>query len=212
MNDLDLYDDTRQHVFTFEECKTGHPDDHWYRAPLCQRLITTDRFGDPCQPRVCGDDDWVFEHNDIVNPDCMDRKHEMVIGDPLTKENTRRRNDCRGYVDHTYETDEVGNYTRRLDDKCDCQCHWGVYYVNVYEVDRQLGGAEEGGWWYDSGEPVASTPFKTLREAEAFRDVMEARFPHDGSVSSVIYSGGDYRVYIEHRFAESWPKHVPHYE
>src|ERR1035437_1719517 len=33
---------------------------------------------------------------------------------------------------------------------CECPCHWHIYYVNVYEIDRQFGGNEEGGWWYDS--------------------------------------------------------------
>lgn len=197
---------------TFPECKNDkHPDDHWYRAPLCQRVIN-DPDGWRPSPRVCGDDDWVFEHNDIVNLDCMDRKHEMVIGDPLTDENTRRRNDCRGYIDHSWETDAEGNYTRRKDEKCDCRCHWGGYYVNTYEVDRGYGGPEEGGWWYDLGKPVASVPFETLREAEAWQDTMEERFPHTGTSSSVIYSGGDYRTHIERGFAEPWPDRTPRYE
>ena len=31
-------------------------------------------------------------------------------------------------------------------------------YINAYEVTRHYGGPEEGGWWYNSGEPVASVP------------------------------------------------------
>lgn len=31
-------------------------------------------------------------------------------------------------------------------------------YVNVYAVTRYYGGSEEGGWWYDVGEPLASVP------------------------------------------------------
>ena len=86
------------------------------------------------------------------------------------------------------------------------------YYVNLYMLDRAYGGREEGGWWYDTGDPVASVPFDTMREAEAFRTQMEDRFPHTGKSSSVIYSGGDYQVYIERGFAEPFPKHTPHYE
>ncbi len=33
-------------------------------------------------------------------------------------------------------------------------------YVNAYFVTRHYGGPEEGGWWYDCGEPVASLPVK----------------------------------------------------
>ena len=29
-------------------------------------------------------------------------------------------------------------------------------YVNVYQVERCYGGAEEGGWWYDSYTPLES--------------------------------------------------------
>jgi len=32
-------------------------------------------------------------------------------------------------------------------------------YVNAYLTDRRYGGPEEGGWWYDTGEPLASVPF-----------------------------------------------------
>lgn len=31
-------------------------------------------------------------------------------------------------------------------------------YLNVYAVTRHYGGAEEGGWWYNTGEPLASVP------------------------------------------------------
>lgn len=31
-------------------------------------------------------------------------------------------------------------------------------YVNIYAVGRSYGGPEEGGWWFDTGEPVGSIP------------------------------------------------------
>lgn len=31
-------------------------------------------------------------------------------------------------------------------------------YVNVYLVTRHYGGPQEGGWWFDVGEPLASVP------------------------------------------------------
>jgi hypothetical protein len=33
-----------------------------------------------------------------------------------------------------------------------------MIYVNAYRVSRAYGGPEEGGWWYDVGEPMASVP------------------------------------------------------
>ena len=31
-----------------------------------------------------------------------------------------------------------------------------VKYANAYWTDRLYGGPEEGGWWYEAGEPVQS--------------------------------------------------------
>jgi hypothetical protein len=31
-------------------------------------------------------------------------------------------------------------------------------YVNVYSAAQAYGGPEEGGWWFDTGVPVASIP------------------------------------------------------
>jgi len=184
-------------------------------------------FEPPPQP-------WVFGENAYRMNKChsyVDHSHDtswIIAGplDPLDEERLYWSNE-QGWVNRAEATPfdsregnlpdeatgwEQGNYTRKPDDKCDCRCHWGQFYVNVYEVDRAWGGAEEGGWWYDTGEPIASVPFDTLREAETFRDVMEARFPHNRSSSSVIYSGGDYCVYIEHKFARPYPDRRPHYE
>lgn len=36
-------------------------------------------------------------------------------------------------------------------------------YVNAYRVARFYGGPEEGGWWYDGGEPLASIPIEAER-------------------------------------------------
>lgn len=36
-------------------------------------------------------------------------------------------------------------------------------YLNVYAVTRHYGGPEEGGWYYNSGRPLASVPIKAER-------------------------------------------------
>lgn len=58
------------------------------------------------------------------------------------------------------------------------------YYLNSYMVERVYGGPQEGGWWYDVGEPLASAyigewsydemnEFQTLRrEGEALEDLI----------------------------------------
>jgi hypothetical protein len=41
----------------------------------------------------------------------------------------------------------------------------GFWFVNVYDRDREYGGPEEGGWWYDTGRFLKSRPCRTKAEA-----------------------------------------------
>ena len=41
-----------------------------------------------------------------------------------------------------------------------------VKYANAYLTDRLYGGPEEGGWYYDCGEPIMSLPFLVDEEGE----------------------------------------------
>lgn len=84
-------------------------------------------------------------------------------------------------------------------------------YVNVYDVIRNYGGPEEGGWWYDSGEPIESHPVTSMEEAEALRAELENDFPRTGKRYSVL-GGFDYDIFIEDHPAEEWPAYRPHYE
>ena len=85
-------------------------------------------------------------------------------------------------------------------------------YVNVYEVDRIYGGPEEGGWWYDAGEVMLSERFYDRDAAEARVKELAEEYPNTGQVRSIIYSGGDYRIYIEDEPGQNYPDHRPHYE
>lgn len=38
-----------------------------------------------------------------------------------------------------------------------------LLFLNVYSVTRHYGGAAEGGWYFDSGEPLASVPIRAKR-------------------------------------------------
>jgi hypothetical protein len=41
-----------------------------------------------------------------------------------------------------------------------------IKYANAYLTDRMYGGPEEGGWYYDVGEPVMSLPFVCYDESD----------------------------------------------
>lgn len=87
----------------------------------------------------------------------------------------------------------------------------GQRYVNIYSVDRFFGGPEEGGWWYDAGEPVGSIPCRSQAEADEVKAAMLVRFPRsDNRFQST--GGSDYVVTIEDEFAAMWPTEKPHYE
>jgi hypothetical protein len=87
----------------------------------------------------------------------------------------------------------------------------GKRYVNVYEVSRHYGGPEEGGWWYDAGEPIASIPCDTQAEADKVKQAYRDRYPGTTNRYSVL-GGTDYVVTIEDEFATAWPTERPHYE
>jgi len=62
------------------------------------------------------------------------------------------------------------------DGECDCPPEDYVkpgsdalLYVNAYQVTRHFGGHEEGGWWYNHHEPIASIPVKAI-SIEGHRD------------------------------------------
>ena len=127
-------------------------------------------------------------------------------------ENGWRENDCPAYVrvDPEFEFGEM--VFEGIDETCGCPCHWGRFYVNVYLLNRQYGGPEEGGWWYDTGEPLSSMPLDTLHKAEAERDRLAVHFPSTGSRYSVAAREADYGIEIESRFAQPWPEQTPRYE
>lgn len=89
-------------------------------------------------------------------------------------------------------------------------------YVNIYLHDRQYGGPEEGGWWFDvwdveevfrcRDEAHAKQVFE-LKTGEAVEDNKLRR----SDVSSVI-SEGRYEVKLEAWPAERIPAVAPHYE
>jgi len=81
----------------------------------------------------------------------------------------------------------------------------------VYSVDRICGGPEEGGWWYDSGNPIRSYPVPNMKIAKILREKLSLRFPTTRKRYSVL-GGEDYEVWIEEHRAEPWPQYTPRYE
>ena len=88
-------------------------------------------------------------------------------------------------------------------------------YVNVYLVDRQCGGHEEGGWYYNTYEPIESHGFFSRRKADLKKVELEAQARDDNSDRPPIWSvrsDGVYEVHLEDHIAEYSPKYKPTYE
>lgn len=76
-------------------------------------------------------------------------------------------------------------------------------YVNAYIVTRHYGGPEEGGWWFNAGEPLASVPVSDNGDPEVIREDLRVKFAD---------LNREVAVYIEEEFATYFPKERPHYE
>lgn len=87
-------------------------------------------------------------------------------------------------------------------------------WLVVYEVDREFGGPEEGGWYYDTGEVEVSVPLHDLDEDEVFNlfTLLLKAFPNTGSAGSVAKREADYRITFSETRGVNYPEEPPHYE
>jgi hypothetical protein len=89
-----------------------------------------------------------------------------------------------------------------------------LMYLNAYEISRAYGGAEEGGWYFTAGMPLASIPILTLegdyignvnRWTEYLKETLK------DEVSNIRYES-ELAFYEEDHMAKPFPEHRPHYE
>lgn len=113
-------------------------------------------------------------------------------------------------------------------------------YLNTYEVWQAYGGPEEGGWWFDCGQPVQSV----LISHDDYDEWLEGSDPEErrqmADHATMMYTKGqpptpsktgyggytfapggeepltfqqdnDFKSYFEESFAEPFPKERPFY-
>ena len=87
-----------------------------------------------------------------------------------------------------------------------------------YEIGREYGGPEEGGWYFDSGTFVRAVrvclddadAIQAMRRANRLLDRLQRRKP---SVDSVLYRGGRHRAFSFTGLPpERFPTERPRYE
>ncbi len=94
--------------------------------------------------------------------------------------------------------------------------HPEVAYMNAYVTNRLYGGPEEGGWWYDTGKPIAAIPFMKkwgVGVENKWNDylVLTAGWESKFKLGSVL-GRDNFRVGYEDQFPSDYPKERPHYE
>ena len=97
-----------------------------------------------------------------------------------------------------------------------------VYSVFTFLVDKQYGGAEEGGWYYETGEPVLEAglplPKFTTDVNEADKWCREMQNDLDNTINvgrrdiGSVLSTGIYRAKVSVGMPTSYPVTRPHYE
>jgi hypothetical protein len=88
-------------------------------------------------------------------------------------------------------------------------------FVNVYSVTRRYGGPEEGGWYYDVGEVLASVPVTTDEDEASERRRLLVLFGPDYEDERSRFSvlgGANLEIYIEEHVGRDFPATTPHYE
>jgi hypothetical protein len=91
----------------------------------------------------------------------------------------------------------------------------GIDFLNAYNSNRLYGGPEEGGWWYDTGDPVASVPLRnedpaSKLEWDAYLREKVSWTSEHGTGSVMGHDVFDLR--LEDFFARPFPEETPHYE
>ena len=92
-----------------------------------------------------------------------------------------------------------------------------MYTVHLFECDRAFGGHEEGGWWFDYGQPVeheANRSFPNRAAAVAYYDSL-TKLEDDlnsglADINSVLCSGV-YRFIVSKGAALPFPAVRPTY-
>jgi hypothetical protein len=100
--------------------------------------------------------------------------------------------------------------------KCNFE-RFPIVYVNAYAVSRDYGGPEEGGWYYNAGEPLASMPVRDKGDAvdkmvKHLEDTLGPEYAHERSIYSVLGDGQNLEIRVQDNIADYWPKQRPHYE
>ena len=96
-----------------------------------------------------------------------------------------------------------------------------LYSVSIYFVTLEYGGPEEGGWWYDAGEPSSeyaqfTRVFRREAPARDYRARLERvlirRLNKGRRDYRSVLGAGEYRACLDDGLPRAFPAERPHYE
>lgn len=90
-----------------------------------------------------------------------------------------------------------------------------VVFVRMYELRQAMGGPEEGGWWFMTGEAVGPNVVCGADEVEHIIELLKKKHPDEegANVYSVIYRGGCFGAQFgDEPQPDYFPTETPHYE
>lgn len=115
---------------------------------------------------------------------------------------------------------DINDFLRALDYinsemEIDNPRYLGRKYITASERSQGYGGPEEGGWWFDVIEPIASIQVSTKKEAIAAYNFLVNAYAEKYEDERPYYSaagGVDFIITIEDEIAPFYPKEHPRYE
>jgi hypothetical protein len=88
-------------------------------------------------------------------------------------------------------------------------------YINAYYVTKQYGGPEEGGWWYNHGEPLATIEIPTgasKESIEVIKGFLKVFYENLHNPPSSNVNGYEVEIVIQDKKARKYPWTRPRYE
>lgn len=173
----------------------------------------------PCRGTVTVSDPNGNSEDDLMDTDCPHRAAFIVtfLNDDYGSARSYDQDLC---LEHAFAAEQDSKFFESMieiaDPKrprkfvSDNEDYLLPIYIGVFAAGRCYGGPEEGGWWYDTGELIATYIEWSEDDARATADRLRLLFPRTRARNSVN-GGEDYEVDISLDPPQDYPQEVPHY-
>jgi hypothetical protein len=99
------------------------------------------------------------------------------------------------------EAERIARFSNWYDNYCHFDGEPTV--VTVHEIWQQYGGPEEGGWYFQCGEPIENICI--FSKTQAVRELLRLHTKYEDEE-------GEYDIRLDQKYAEYYPSERPHYE